>query len=190
MIITLNGEHGSGKSTVGKRIAQELGMKYVCTGEIFRSMAQERNMTLVELLELGEKDKSIDQEIDQRTIEIGRSGEEVVFDSRLAWCLIPNSLKVFLKASEEVAARRILIELEEKSENRKNENASMGSIEEIIEANRRRKKTDNKRYKEYYGVYIWDESNYDLVVDTTSLSKDEVFEKIRDFIEKSRNPTT
>jgi cytidylate kinase len=51
---------------------------------------------------------------------------------------------------------------------------SFGSLEETEEKLRERKASERKRYKELYGVDCKDLSNYDLVVDTTFASPEEV----------------
>jgi cytidylate kinase len=186
MIITINGEHGSGKSTVAKKVAEELDFEYYYTGQIFRDMARKRGVTLVELLELAETDKSIDREVDEKTMELGKHQDNFIFDSRMAWHFIPDSLKIFLKVSEEESARRILKHIQEQSSDRANESESMNTMEEIMKTNRRRKETDAKRYWNYYGVDAWSEDNYDLVIDTTSLTRQEVLEKVLNFIKNHK----
>jgi len=44
----------------------------------------------------------------------------------------------------------------------------------------KRYKLENERYYEVYGVRKDDMSNYDLVIDTTNLTPEEVAEKIRE----------
>lgn len=46
MIITLIGESNCGKSTIGKRLADALDIKYVSSGDIARSMSEDVNRSL------------------------------------------------------------------------------------------------------------------------------------------------
>ena len=48
MILTISGKHGSGKSVIGKKIALALDIKYYSTGQAFRDLAKEMNMSLEE----------------------------------------------------------------------------------------------------------------------------------------------
>ena len=59
MIITLNGDEGSGKTTIAKKIAEAVGYQRITTGEIFREMSKKRGLSLVEYLKLGETDPTI-----------------------------------------------------------------------------------------------------------------------------------
>lgn len=181
MIITINGDHGSGKSTIAKKLAEKLRFEHFSAGDFYRAMAQERGMTLLEILELGEKDPSIDKEVDDRTKKIGIKKDNFIMDSRLAWHFIPNSIKILLKVDEEEGAKRMI-----KANGRDNEDKNRKTIGDIIQSNRRRLKTDNKRYEMYYNLNVWDKENYDFVLDTTDLDIEEVLEKVLEFV-KSKN---
>lgn len=183
MVITFNGDEGAGKTTIGKKVAQKLGYKYYYTGQIFRDMADKRELSLVEYIKLGETDPSIDKEIDDRTIELAKKENNFILDSRMAWHFIPASLKIYLKVEELIGVKRIFEEL--KKENNRNETRTIHTMETLLEKIRDRKKIDNKRYMQYYGVNIHDEKNYDFILDTTDLSPKEVFEKVMDFINKN-----
>ena len=185
MIITFNGDHGSGKSTIAKKIADDLDYEYYYTGNIFRSMAKDRGLTYAEFLELMDQDSSIDKEVDDRTVQLGKTKDNFVFDSRLAWHMIPQSLKIILTVNEEEAAKRILKHFkQEHSKERANEDKNFQTAEDIIASNRKRKEKDDKRYKELYNVDIWDQGNYDIVLDTTDLNIGEVHQKILELIKQ------
>ena len=185
MIVTINGDHGSGKSTVAQKVAQDLGYKYYHTGSIFRSMAKEKGMTYAEFMKLMDKDPSIDREVDERTVVLGKKQDDFVFDSRLAWHFIPHSLKIFLAVDENEAAKRMLLHLKkEHSTERENEDKNLETLENVIASNKKRKAKDNERYKKLYDVDIWDQSNYDFVLDTTSLGIEQVHQKVLSMIKK------
>ena len=63
-IITLSGQLGSGKSTVGKLLAKKLGYTFYSTGNAQRKIAAERGLTTLELNKLSMTDSSIDEQID------------------------------------------------------------------------------------------------------------------------------
>ena len=70
MIVTISGTPGSGKSTVGKLIAKKLGLKHYSIGNLMRSMAKEKGLTLGELGELAKTDNGkIDHELDDMQIK-------------------------------------------------------------------------------------------------------------------------
>lgn len=184
MIITLNGSEGSGKTTIAKKISEELGYKRYTTGEIFRAMAKKRNLTVVEYVKLGEIDPKIDKEVDDYVVELSKKEDNFILDSRLAWYFIPNSLKIYLEVDAYEGAKRVFNELQKDSSRNELKNIPK-SIDEVLLKIRERQKTDDLRYMQYYKVNIRDKKNYDFVVDTTNLSREEVFEKTISFIKKN-----
>ncbi|MEM4246915.1 MAG: nucleoside monophosphate kinase, partial [Candidatus Woesearchaeota archaeon] len=107
MIITISGTPGSGKSTIAKMLAARLGYKHYSAGDFMRQMAVERGIALDELTRIALKDRSIDDEIDRRTVMLGKKEDNFVIDSRLGWKFIPNAVKILLTIRQEVAARRV-----------------------------------------------------------------------------------
>jgi cytidylate kinase len=182
MIITFNGDHGSGKSTIAKKIAEEIDYPRYYMGQIFRDLAKKRNLTLIEYLKLGETDSSIDKDVDDRIVELAKEKKDFVIESRTAWHFIPESLKIFLKVDEAEGVKRMFRHLK-KSDDRDNEDKRLKTLQDVLQSNRKRKSADDKRYKKYYGIDGNDMNNYDLVLDTTNLSIDEVFQKILLFIQ-------
>ncbi|MHA2251052.1 MAG: AAA family ATPase, partial [Candidatus Kariarchaeaceae archaeon] len=47
-IVAIGGPHGSGKSSVARKLAENLNMNYVSAGSIFRELANERKISLEE----------------------------------------------------------------------------------------------------------------------------------------------
>src|SRR3989338_745030 len=103
MIITISGKAGSGKSTVAKIIAAKLNLAHYSIGDLMREMAKEKDISLIELNNLAEKDKTIDKELDDKLIKLGKEKKDFVIDGRLTAFFIPHAdLKVFLDADEKV----------------------------------------------------------------------------------------
>ena len=48
MIITIGGLAGTGTSTTAKTLSQEINIPFISAGDVFRQMAVENNMTLLE----------------------------------------------------------------------------------------------------------------------------------------------
>jgi len=173
MIIAISGKAGSGKSTVAKELAKKLGLKHYSVGDLMRKMAKEKGITLLELGRRAEKDKSIDRELDERQIELGSNEKDFVIDGRLTAFFMPKAdLKVFLDCDDEVRAERVL-----KNE-RKDERGK--SLNEIIKKINEREESERKRYKGYYNADYYNKSLYDLVINTTFLTVEEVIDNIKD----------
>jgi len=68
---------------------------------------------------------------------------------------------------------------------RSNEDKGIETIEDVIVSNEKRKAADDARYQKYYSIDANEMKNYDFILDTTDLTKDEVFEKILEFIRSS-----
>ena len=174
MRITISGPPGSGKTTACNRLSEMLGLKAVVFGKIFRELAAEKHLSLLEFGELAEKDPSIDQAIDAKILEIARENEDIILESRLsAYMMSRNGIpafKIYLHASPEVRVSRIGVREGE-------------SVKAAQEATRLREASEAKRYMMYYGIDITDLSVYDLVVDTDHLDPDQVIETIMKGIE-------
>jgi len=101
-------------------------------------------------------------------------------DARLGWHFIPDSVKVFLEVEPEVAARRIYAA----RRGTEQENVSLSDTLAAIEL---RTESERKRYLTYYGLDYTDHSHFDLVVDTSGRTIDEVVETILAHVEKVRS---
>lgn len=179
MIIAISGTAGSGKSTVGKLLAEKLGLKHYSTGDFMREIAKERNLSLEDLGRIAEGDRSVDATLDKRQIKLGKEEDGFVIDARLGFYFIPNSVKVFLDADLKVRAERVLKDIlirglrgEERGK----------TIREVIEEMKKREESEKTRYLKYYGVDPYEMEHYDLVVDTSKISAEEVGEKIVEFV--------
>jgi len=173
MIITISGLPGSGKSTVGKMLAEKLGYRFYSVGDLRGKWALEKGMTINELNELGENEEWTDKKADECQTEIGKRDDNLVIDGRLAFHFIPNSFKVFLAVDPDEGARRIF-----KDNSGKRSDEKKVGLKQLRSGLEERIKSDEKRYKKYYGLDFRDKGHYDLVIDTTRLEPDEVVSKI------------
>ena len=162
IIITLGGFPGSGKSSTAKAVALILGYQQFSSGDFWREVAQKRGLTIAELSTQAESDPSIDKMIDDAVRDAGVK-TEIVIDSRLAFHWIPDAFKVFLRIDPHTASQRIFEHMQKVG--RVGETAE--SAEHAYQSTLTRMQSENMRYKELYGVSYVDESQYDLVVDTT-----------------------
>lgn len=170
MIITISGDAGSGKSTISEILSRELGLKKYSTGSIQRKIAKDRGITIAELGELEKKDKSIDNEIDQKTKELGETEDSFIIDSWLAAKFIPHATKIFLTADIDERVKR---RMKQKREEENFEAADVAKNNML-----QREKTNRERWIQFYGFDYKDEKNYDLIINTTELSVEQVKNKI------------
>ena len=177
-IITIAGSLGSGKSSTAKKIAEILGYEHRSTGDFFRSIAEKRGVSLVDLNKIAETDLSVDKEVDDRNIEIGKM-ENIVLDSRLGFHFIPDSFKVFLDISPVIASRRILEDKKNNPNRSKEATGSFDTEEKILNSISERLNLEKNRYRELYGI---DDNtspiHYDLIVNTEKVNLEEVSKKV------------
>ncbi len=180
-IITISGRPGSGKSTASKSLAIELGYTHFSSGDLFRSIVNERGIELTRANLIGEEISEIDHAVDARLKEIGDTESNRVIDSRMAWFWIPESFKVFLDLDLNTAAERVLASMDITRTD--NEHVPSDPLE-YAESLRQRLDGEARKYQRLYSANPYDVSNYDLVVDTNLNNPDQTREIIlREFIE-------
>lgn len=180
MIISLSGTAGSGKSTVGERLASELSWPRYYMGQMRRDAAKRRGMTLADYNALGETDPATDKEVDEFQKKLGETEDNFIVEGRTSWYFIPHSLKIYIYVSPEEGARRIFGSLKKKNE--RNEGILPESIEDVKRGMLERAESDRLRYKKYYDMDVNDPSHYDLYLDATSLSQEEEYRAVYDFV--------
>lgn len=180
MRITLSGGPCSGKSTVAKILAQRLKLKHYSMGDMRGKMALDRGMTIDELNKLGEKEDFTDKEVDEYQRKLGENEDNFVIDSRLGFYFIPQSYKVFLSVNEKVAAERLL-----KAPKRPDE-PEYKTIDDVLNKLRERVDSDNRRYQKYYKIDYTDKKQYDLVIDTTSFTPEQVADIVIQEMQKKK----
>lgn len=170
MIITIAGNAGSGKSTVAKELVRVLHYKHYSTGDFMRQMAKERCVDLLALNKIAEQDASLDKSIDTWSSNLGKTHDNFVIDSRLAFHFIPHAFKVFLVADFDVRAQRIF-----SAKRVAEQHKTLAALKKYITE---REASELKRYKKLYGLDYYNIKNYDLVIDTSTLSVKEIVAKI------------
>lgn len=176
MIITISGQAGSGKSTVARLLAEKLGYKHYSMGDLRRKMARERGMTIAEFNKLGEKEDFTDKDVDNYQKQLGEKEDNFVVDGRLSFHFIPQSFKVYVKATLAERAKRVFKD-ERDTEHFSSEDDAQKALEW-------REKTDIKRYQHYYHIDPSDHGQYDLVVDSSTIPASQVVKKILSFIKQ------
>jgi CMP/dCMP kinase len=169
MKISVSGIVGSGKSTIAKLLAEKLGYDYYSVGGFMREIAEKRNMQLSRLSAIAEKNREIDDELDDMQKRLIHKNN-LVMDSRLGFYFLPDSYKIFLTVSIDKAAQRIF-------------NASRGvekynSLEECKGYLKKRINSEKIRYKKYYNIDFPNLKEFDLIIDTTNKTPEEVLDEI------------
>ncbi len=175
-IITLTGKPGTGKSSTRRGLSERLHYESYSSGDFMRQLASERGVDITTSAIMSEQDRTLDDIVDTRQREYGETKDYFVMDGRMGWYVIPQSFKVYLKTDLEIAARRVY-EGERDNERQATELIAE-TFEEYLEDMKRRLESEERRYVRYYEVDPFDESNYDLVIDTGALSPSQVVDRI------------
>lgn len=184
MIISLSGKPGSGKSTVAKKLAVDLGFERIYIGGMRREVARKKGMTLAEFNKWGEEGNDADSEFDKFVTDLGKTKDNFIIESRTAFYFIPYSLKIFIDVSPEEGAKRIWGAIEKNSQPNRNEDSNLKTHEDVLHSIKERMKSDDYRYKKFYSINIFDAKNYDLFLDTTNLNSEEEYKTVYNFVKE------
>ncbi len=172
LFITVSGPPGCGATTLVELLAEAIGCPYVSGGDIFRELAEAREMNLNELTAKADESDEIDRALDERLRAIaekwGTANKPFLLQSRLAGWLAGNraDLRIWLDAPNAVREKRISEREETTAEMR---------VREVSEAG---------RYDSYYEVDLEEREFYDLQINTARWTKWGVFNIVRTAIEE------
>ena len=166
MIITIGGLAGTGTTTLAQVLSEKLNVPYISAGFIFREMAAERGMSVLEFSEFAEGNDEIDKEIDKRQAEKAKSTDNLILEGRLSAFFVDNAdLRICLMTPFDVRYKRIA-EREDKS-------VDVAKSEIII-----REESEVLRYKEIHNIDISNMEIYDLIINTDSFDPESISEII------------
>ena len=166
MIITIGGLAGTGTSTLAEVLSEKLDIPYISAGFIFREMAAEKGMSVLEFSEFAEGNDEIDKEIDKRQAEKAKLADNLIVEGRLSAYFVDNAdLRIWLITPFDVRSKRIS-QREEKS-------VEVAKDEIII-----REKSEALRYKEIHNIDISNMDIYDLIINTDSFVPESISEII------------
>jgi CMP/dCMP kinase len=169
-VVTVGGPPGSGKSTAGRRVAERLGLEFRSAGEVFRSEARARGLSVEEFNRYAESHPEVDRELDRAMQALATPGR--LLEGRIQGPLCRrNGLPVHavvVTASEEVRVRRLA-------------ERDGQTLPEARDRMRRREASERARYLRDYGIDLERETG-DLSVDSTSKGPEQVADAIVDFV--------
>ncbi len=179
MHITMAGKLGSGKSTIAKLLNERHGFEIYSTGKIQRELAKSFGVSTLEMNQMMSKDTKYDHMIDDEVtrISIDREADKLLFDSRMAWHFAKNSFKVFFTIDPQIAAQRVM-------KNPRGEEETYKDVDDCREKLILRSLVENERFKEIYGTDNLNYANYDLVIDTSYETPDNICNLIFEEYEK------
>jgi len=170
MLVTISGLPGSGTTTAGRLLADARGWEFQSSGELFRSMADARGVSLAEFGALAEGDERIDRELDERAVTLMRDTAGLVMEGRLAgWMAFRNAFgeaRVWLESDAATRARRVA-------------DRDGGSASQQQAAMTARETSEAARYRDYYDIDIGSREPYTLIIDSGALAPKAIVARIR-----------
>lgn len=165
MIITIGGLAGTGTTTAAEILSKKLDIPYISAGSIFREMAKEKGMSVLEFSEFAEGNNDIDKEIDKRQAELAKSSKNLIIEGRLSAYFIDADLKVWLITPLDIRSERISV--------RESKTVDVAKEEIII-----REKSEALRYLDIHNINIHNMDIYDLIINTDSFNPESLSEII------------
>ena len=163
MIIAISGKSGCGNTTVSTKLAKRLGLTLI--NYTFRNLAADTGREFKEVCELAKTDFSFDKYIDSHQVELARKGN-CVLGSRLAiWMMKEADLKIFLEASIEIRAKRIV-------------EREGGTFQQRYDETAARDASDTGRYMQLYGIDNNKHEFADMIIDTALYTPDQIVDLI------------
>jgi cytidylate kinase len=168
--VTIFGLAATGKSTVSKIVCKDLNLVYMSTGNIFREEAHRRGLSVYEFDSLCRSDSNFDLDLDKSVKVYGKNNINFIFESRLAWYFISDSIRIKLGCDLDVRIGRVV-------------ERDSGDFEDAKKLTLQREIDITERYTNLYSLANFaDDSNFDYVIDTTSIGIDEVVSKVKEII--------
>ena len=190
VVVCVSGFAATGKSTLGKRLAEALGLRYLSGGDGLKMLAIERGYRPggrewweteegLRFLEERMRNPEFDKEVDRKLLEEAEKGGVVIDSWVLPW-LYRGGFNVWLKARIEVRAKRMS----------KRSGVSLEEAEKII---RKRDGESAELYKKLYGIELGrDFEPFHLILDTSDLDEDAVYrivlQAVKEFFRLSSIP--
>ena len=176
--LTVSGHPGSGTSTLVHGLMERFGWSSLNGGDVFRSEAKRRGMTLADFGELCQNELDVDRSLDELLKQRMQGSDAAdVVESRLAgwWAyrLELPCLRIWLDVSDDERARRV---------------ASREGLShhEALLANQQRAVVDGERFRVLYGLAPEDPEPYSHIIDATSLNASQILEHVVGLLEASQ----
>ena len=155
-------------------MADKLWYEIVSIGDMKRKLAAEMGINIIEFNKMWDNPENA-KEFDLKYEEFQKNlklNDNIILDSRLWFYAQPKAFKILLDVDEKIAGERIFKAKRETDKNTTKKHA----IDEVKERN----SSDEARYMKLYNVDLRNAENYNLVIDTSERSPEEVVEIILD----------
>lgn len=155
-------------------LIQKLGYEYLSVGNMKRQLAEDMGISIHEFNALGDipgNAEKFDKQYEdmQKTLD---PQAPIILDSRLGFYCQPKAFNVFLDVTVQESARRIM------HAGRGSDEMQYNTLDEAIAATQKRNDDDQARYIKLYNIDYFDHKNYDLAIDTSDKTPEQVLDLI------------
>ena len=171
--ITISGKICTGKTTLLKDLQNKLGWPVFLTGKYFRDYVDKKNLNLEKV---DEQNKKLTKEVDFEVRDLLNKKGYLIVDGWMSGLMAKNLsdvLKVLLICDDYIRYQRF---------------ASREKIN-FDEAKRKVEERQNNWFKKIEKIHeiksgeFIDPKNYNLIIDTTNISSDEVVKKVLEYLQ-------
>ena len=171
-----------GKTTVGKGLAAEFGLRYLSGGDVLKEMARKQGFEPdgddwwdtqqgMEFLGQRENNPTFDKELDHRLMSLFEQGGIVITSYTLPW-LIKGGIRIWLDGSHASSTRRMQFR-------------DHMSTTKAFEVTKRRFDKNKALYRNLYDFeFGYDRDVFDLKIDTDNLTAQQVIDVAQDTVRK------
>ncbi len=176
IVVCISGMAGTGKSTLGKKLAEKYDLKYYSGGDALKALAAEEGYDSsnhgwwespdgLRFLEKREENLEFDKAVDDKLLGYAQKGRVLLDSWTMPW-LLKTGFKIWLIASVEKRAERIA-------------KRDRISVREALQVLKEKETITKAIYKKLYGFMIGEDFEpFDLVLDTDNLNAEEVFQTL------------
>ena len=166
--ITISGKICTGKTTLLNNLKKKLKWPVFMTGKLFRDYVKNNKLDLEQVKEQNEK---LTKKIDYQVRDLIQAPGNLLVDGWMSGLMaddLPDVLKILLVCDDNIRYLRF---------------ADREKID-IVEAEKKVEERQNNWFKKLEKIYqrndFIDPKNYDLIIDTSVISSEEVLQKVLD----------
>lgn len=174
-LFTITSLTGAGKSSLIEGLKTEFAvrnikMDFISVGAIMRNYAKESGFLSIEdfsQYNRANPEAGYDKKCDDKVREIGEKNHHVI-EGRLPHIFVPKGFHILLRCPIDIRAKR-------RYEGQNHDNLSFYETKRLIE---QRDSDDNSRYEVLYPGCIWADSDFDSIINSSTMTVDEEVQAI------------
>jgi len=180
-------KHGTGRSSIAKKVAEKLGGEYFSTGDIFRAKAKELKFDINQMQEYAKEHPEVDVELDKESVkrvkEAISKGKILTSDSNLLPYLIDeDGVRIAVDVDNNIRAKRVM-------DGQREGDKPLNTQEEALEYLDERSEEELDRYRKhphemYNGIDLNDQSTFHGVVNNSGSLEESVDQALKIIKEK------